>query len=139
MHVAWRTHRGLCRITGTRLGLSRPRPGHYGLLRLHTVGRRTGRARAVVLAYYEDGEDLVVLAMNGWADPPPAWWLNLQARPETVVDLVHGRRAVRAREAHGEERDRLWAGWAPYDDCTLDAHAAQRSRPTPVIVLESTG
>jgi hypothetical protein len=26
--------------------------------------------------------------MNGWADPEPAWWLNLQANPEATVELV---------------------------------------------------
>ena len=25
--------------------------------------------------------------MNGWADPEPAWWLNLQAHPEATVEL----------------------------------------------------
>ena len=35
----------------------------------------------MVIGYYEDGPDLVTLAMNGWAEPEPAWWLNLQAHP----------------------------------------------------------
>ena len=28
--------------------------------------------------------------MNGWADPEPAWWLNLLAHPDATVDLVDG-------------------------------------------------
>ena len=52
------------------------------------------------LAYYEDGQDLVTMAMNGWGDPEPAWWLNLQAHPETSVELKDGRRAVRGRRGH---------------------------------------
>ncbi|WP_026874934.1 nitroreductase/quinone reductase family protein [Jiangella gansuensis] len=134
----WAGHRSLYRATGGRIGLSRPKPGKYGLLRLRTIGRRSGMERAVILAYFEDGADLVLLAMNGWGDPPPAWWLNLLANPDTTVDLVDGARAVHAREAQGAERERLWAAWRGYsknpDD--LDALAGLRSRETPVVVLE---
>jgi hypothetical protein len=74
--------------------------------------------------------------MNGWADAEPAWWLNLEAQPDTVVDLNGGRRAVRGRAAtEGEERDRLWSGWGQFSD-RYDAWAARRSRPTTVVVLE---
>lgn len=48
----------------------------------------------MIIAYVEDGANLVTLAMNGWADAEPAWWLNLQARPEASVTLVDGRRAA---------------------------------------------
>ena len=73
--------------------------------------------------------------MNGWAAAEPAWWLNLQAQPETTVELKDGVRAVRARAAHGDERDRLWARWHDFSD-QYDAWAALRSRETAVVVLE---
>jgi deazaflavin-dependent oxidoreductase (nitroreductase family) len=125
-------------VSGGRAGLSRPKPGKYGMLRLHTVGRRTGKPRAVILAYFEDGPDLVLLAMNGWGDPPPAWWLNLSESPEARVDLVGEQRSVRAREAQGEERERLWVRWGDYSKSVeeLDGFAALRSRRTPVVLLE---
>jgi deazaflavin-dependent oxidoreductase (nitroreductase family) len=91
--------------------------------------------RVAILGYFEDGPNLVTMAMNGWGDPEPAWWLNLQANPEATVDLGGGSRAVRARAAEGEERSRLWARWAHYDR-DLDAYAARRSRETAVVVLE---
>ena len=76
--------------------------------------------------------------MNGWADAEPAWWLNLQAQPDTTVVLPDGPRPVRARAATGEERERLWARFRDYpgwgDD--LDALAARRSIETAVVVLE---
>jgi hypothetical protein len=75
------------------------------------------------------------MAMNGWADPEPAWWLNLQAHPDTVVELADGPRAVHARAAAPDERPRLWARWATYDK-GLDAYAARRSRETAVVILE---
>jgi deazaflavin-dependent oxidoreductase (nitroreductase family) len=91
--------------------------------------------RSAILGYFEDGPNLVTMAMNGWADGEPAWWLNLQAHPETSVDLVDGRRAVRGRAAEGEERSRLWGRWREMD-ANLDAYAALRSAETAVVILE---
>jgi hypothetical protein len=73
--------------------------------------------------------------MNGWADPEPAWWLNLQTHPEATVELAGATRAVRARAAQGAERSRLWARWNDIDR-QLDAYAAKRSSPTAVVILE---
>jgi len=136
IRTAWVVHRGLYRVTGGRVGLRPPSPTVYGMMRLHTVGRRSGSPRVAILGYFEDGPDLVTLAMNGWGDPPPAWWLNLQARPAASVDLPDGTREVLAHEATGAERERLWAVWRTLEgDADLDAYAALRSRETPVVVL----
>jgi deazaflavin-dependent oxidoreductase (nitroreductase family) len=103
---------------------------------LRTVGRRTGEERTAILGYFEDGQDLVTLAMNGRADPEPAWWLNLQAQPDVTVDLPGGSRAVRGRAADTDERPRLWARWAAFNkDGDLDGYAARRSRETAVVIL----
>lgn len=137
VRTAWVVHRALYRVTGGRFGLARPRSGSYGMLRLHTTGRRSGEPRIAILAYYEDGPDVILMAMNGWADPHPAWWLNLRAHPDASIDLPDGSRRVRAREAHGGERERLWAGWDAYSRGTpMDDYATLRSRRTPMIVLE---
>lgn len=130
----WALHRALCRVSGGRLGLWRPKPGRWGTLRLTTTGRRTGRERRVVLGYVEDGPDLVALAMNGWAGPDPAWWLNLQANPVATVELAGASVPVVARAAEGAERDRLWATWRAMDD-QLDGYAALRPGETAVVVL----
>jgi deazaflavin-dependent oxidoreductase (nitroreductase family) len=99
------------------------------------VGRRSGQDRAVIVGYLEDGPDLVLLAMNGWGEGEPAWWLNLQADPAATVQLAdHPPSRVSAREAHDEERDRLWALWRTVEP-KLDEYAALRSTPTAVIVL----
>jgi F420H(2)-dependent quinone reductase len=81
-------------------------------MRLTATGRRTGRRRSVIVGYFEDGPDLVTMAMNGWGDGEPAWWLNLQANPDAKVRLAGGSLLVRARTAAGGERSRLWAGGA---------------------------
>ena len=132
---AWVLHRALYRVTGGRRGLWAPKPGKWGTMRLFTVGRRSGRDRVAILGYFEDGPNLVTLAMNGWTEGEPGWWLNLQAQPDTVVDLPDGPRAVHARAAGPDERPRLWARWATYDK-DLDAFAARRSRETAVVILE---
>jgi deazaflavin-dependent oxidoreductase (nitroreductase family) len=139
VRTAWVLHRALYRLSGGRIGLSRPKAGgKFGMMRLTTLGRRSGQPRVAIIGYYEDGENLVTLAMNGWADAEPAWWLNLQAQPDTTVDLPGGSRAVRARAAAGAERERLWANFRDYpgwgDD--LDALAARLSTERAVVVLE---
>jgi hypothetical protein len=78
---------------------------------------------------------MVTLAMNGWADSEPSWWLNLQAHSEATVISVDGTQAVRARAATGDERSRLWARWRQIDP-RLDGYAALRSSETAVVILE---
>jgi deazaflavin-dependent oxidoreductase (nitroreductase family) len=106
------------------------------MLRLNTVGRRTGEPRVAIVGYLVDGANLVTLAMNGWGEAEPAWWLNLQAEPDTTVELKDGPRAVRGRAAEGDERARLWAKWGELSD-NYDAWAAMRSGQTAVVVLET--
>lgn len=131
----WHGHRALLRATGGRFGLWRPKPGRWGTLRLTTTGRRSGRERQVVVGYFEDGRNLVTMAMNGWNPAEPAWWLNLRDHPDAVAQTRDGVREVRARRAEGDERERLWARWAEIDD-NLDAYAARRPTETAVVVLE---
>jgi F420H(2)-dependent quinone reductase len=136
VRFAWSAHRRLYRVTGGRAGLWRARANRWGTLRLTTVGRRTGREHSVILGYLDDGANLVTMAMNGWANGEPAWWLNLQAHPETRVELADGHRLVRARAAVGDDRSRLWARWREVDP-RLDAYASLRSSETAVVILES--
>jgi deazaflavin-dependent oxidoreductase (nitroreductase family) len=130
----WVVQRAAYSVTGGRLGLRSATADRWGMLRLRTVGRRSGEERIAILGYFEDGPDLVTMAMNGWADAEPAWWLNLQAQPDVTVDLPGGSRAVHGRAADTDERPRLWARWAVYDK-DLDAFAARRSRETAVVIL----
>jgi deazaflavin-dependent oxidoreductase (nitroreductase family) len=131
----WHGHRALLRVTGGRVGLWRPKPGGWGALRLTTAGRRTGRSRQVVVGYFEDGPNLITMAMNGWGAAEPSWWLNLQAHPEAIAQTRDGTRQVRARRAQGDERERLWSRWAEIDK-NLDAYAARRPTETAVVVFE---
>ncbi len=135
VRAAWAFHRGYYRLTGGRRGLWAPKPGKWGTMRLTTVGRKSGQERVAILGYYEDGDNLVTLAMNGWGKGEPAWWLNLQANPDTTVELKDGAHSVHGRAAQGEERDRLWAKWKEFGD-DVDAYSQLRPTETAVVVLE---
>ena len=135
IRLAWFTHRRVFGLTGGRLGLWRPKPNGWGVMRLTTVGRRTGLERSVMVGYFEDGSNLVTMAMNGWGSGEPAWWLNLQAHPDAPVELADGPRLVTGRAARGEYRERLWSRWREIDK-KLDGYAARRSVETAVVILE---
>jgi deazaflavin-dependent oxidoreductase (nitroreductase family) len=136
IHAFWRGHRAWYRLTRGRRGLWTPASKRgWGAMRLTVTGRRSGQPRGVMVGYLEDGPDLVVLAMNGWGDGEPAWWLNLQAHPEATVHVAGTPpRPVVAHAAQGAERERLWGLWRQVH-ADLDAYAALRSTPTAVVVL----
>ena len=139
VHAAWRVHRALHRLSGGRFLWSPRNKRGWGALRLTATGRTSGQPRTVIVGYLEDGPDLVALAMNGWDEGHPSWWLNLEAHPDAVVRLPGQHpRPVRARPAAGDERDRLWQRWVAVNQ-QFDAYAGLRSTETPVVVLEPRG
>ena len=101
--LAWIIHRRLYRWTGGRLGLWRPKPGGCGAMRLTTIGRRTGRARAVIVGYFEDGPNLVTMAMNGWGDLRPTSRMSGSSR---TTSRRPAERRLR-RRSHVQLRDQL--------------------------------
>jgi len=135
-HLAWRVHRMLYKLSGGRFLWTTSNKRGWGALRLTAIGRKSGQARSVILGYLEDGPNLVVLAMNGWDEGHPAWWLNLEAHPDAVVRLAgEPERPVHTVEATGEERDRLWKLWIAVE-APLDGWAGGRETETPVVVFE---
>jgi deazaflavin-dependent oxidoreductase (nitroreductase family) len=135
-HLFWRAHRFLYRLVDGRVLWTPESKRGWGAMHLTTSGRTSGRPRAVIIGYIEDGSTPAVLAMNGWDEGQPSWWLNLEANPDAVIRLKgQPERLVRARRVEGEERDRLWRRWAEIDN-GLDAYAASRSAVTPVVVFE---
>jgi len=135
IRLAWKIHRAIYRVTGGRRGLWKPKPGKWGTFRLTTIGRKSGSERVAILGYIEEGQNLVTMAMNGWLEPEPAWWLNLQAHPEARVELKGESRRVRGRAAVGKERARIWQVWREIDG-NLDGYAQRRPTETAVVILE---
>lgn len=82
---------------------------HRRTLLLRTRGRRTGKARTVVLQYFPDGDDMLIVAANAGLPRHPDWYHNLLADPDPSV-LVEGRTVhVTPRECPVEERDEFWS------------------------------
>jgi F420H(2)-dependent quinone reductase len=75
---------------------------------LVTRGRRSGRARSVVLPYFSfDGRTFVVGSKGGAAEDPD-WVTNLRATPGATVFIDRRSRPVATRIATREERASLW-------------------------------
>ena len=135
-HAFWRVHRVINKISGGRFLWTPASKRGWGALRLTTVGRKSGRARSVIVGYIDDGPNVEVLAMNGWDEGHPSWWLNVEEHPDVLVRLAgEHERPAHARRAVGEERDRLWQRWGEIDR-QLDGYAGLRTIETPVVVLE---
>ncbi len=136
VHTAWRVHRALYRLSHGRFLWTTANKRGWGAMRLTTIGRKSGDERSVIIGYLEDGANLVALAMNGWDEGHPAWWLNLEAHPDAIVRLADQQpRPMRVRAAAGEERDRLWQRWMAVDP-KLEGYSGRRSTETPVVVFE---
>jgi deazaflavin-dependent oxidoreductase (nitroreductase family) len=83
------------------------RPGMNDLL-LTTRGRRSGKLRRTALVYARDGDCYVLAASNAGADRHPAWYLNLVADPNVIVQVGGQTFPARARTATAKEKARLW-------------------------------
>ena len=111
-------------------------PGAPPTLLLTHVGAKSGQKRISPLSYTKgDGDDLVLVASKGGYPKNPAWFHNLKANPDTVVQVGREHRPVHARVATPEERERLWprvvenySGYADYQERT--------ERQIPLVILE---
>jgi hypothetical protein len=65
IRAAWVIHRALYRVLGRRRALRPVTEKTWGMMRIHTTGRKTGKPRAAILGYYQDGPNIVTMAMNG--------------------------------------------------------------------------
>ena len=132
VNVAMRVDRVLLPLTRGRIS-SAP---NQQILLLETVGAKSGERRRTPLVYVTDNSHIVLIASKAGAKRHPGWFHNLRANPRVKV-LAPGRSGeYNAREAEGEERERLWheacdyyAGYDTYQD-------RAGSRRIPVVVLE---
>ncbi len=82
------------------------------LLRLTTVGARSGQPRRSTLGYFEDGGPAwVIVGSAGGAAKHPAWVYNIAKHPDQVwVQLSNSSHNVKVRPERltGEERAAMW-------------------------------
>jgi len=122
------------RASGGRIGQRIPGVGK--MLLLDHVGAKSGTKRTSPLLYTPDGDNLLIVASKGGFPKHPAWFHNLVANPDTMIQVGSEHRPVHARVATPEERERLWPmvietyrGYAEYQ-------ARSRGREIPVVILE---
>jgi F420H(2)-dependent quinone reductase len=125
-------HRRVYRLSGGRVG---GRIGRLPVLLLTTIGRKSGRPRTQPLAYTQAGDGYAVIASKGGAAQHPLWYLNLRANPLAEVTVGRETWRVRARDAQGEERERLWRALADLYP-GYERYAQKTRRLIPVVVLE---
>jgi F420H(2)-dependent quinone reductase len=125
-------HRPVYRLTGGKVG---GKIGASPVLLLTTTGRKTGKPRTQPLLYAPAGDGYAVIASKGGADAHPLWFRNLQANPRVEVTIGRTTRPMHAREAEGDERERLWRALAD-SYSGYDTYATRTSRRIPVVVLE---
>jgi deazaflavin-dependent oxidoreductase (nitroreductase family) len=110
-------------------------PGAAPMLLLDHEGAKSGKKRTSPLVYFEDGGDVVIVASKGGYPKHPAWYHNLRAHPDTMIQVGSKKRAVRARVADDEEHKRLW----PKAVATYSGYAgyqARTDRKIPLVILE---
>jgi len=129
-------HVALYRRSGGRLGNHVPGwPGARILLLDHT-GAKSGAKRTSPVMYHEDGEALVVAASKAGQPTNPAWFHNLEANPETTVQIGSKVRQVRARVAGEEERELLWPEFVAFYPGYEFFQRNAKGRKIPIVILE---
>jgi F420H(2)-dependent quinone reductase len=127
-------HTALYRLSGGLIG--HRFPGLPTMLLLDHVGAKSGVKRTSPLLYVRDGQDLVIVASKGGYPKNPAWFYNLKAHPDTTVQVGREKRAVRARVATPEERERLWPKAVEAYPGYRDYQARSKGREIPLVILE---
>ena len=121
------------RSGGKRMGSLRGMP----LLLLTTVGRKTGKQHVAPVMYLRDGENYVVTASNNGAAKHPGWFVNLQADPQTSIEVDGMIKSVLAHQASPEEKKCLWTQLverAPF----FEDYQKKTTRDIPMVILQPT-
>jgi deazaflavin-dependent oxidoreductase (nitroreductase family) len=131
VELFWKVHPWLYRKSNGRIGgklVGMP------VLLLTTRGRKSGQARERALTYVPARDAYAVIASYLGEPRHPDWYLNLKAHPEATVRVGGADVSVRAREAQGEERERLWRDAVALNP-DYDEYAGRTDRRIPVVVL----
>ena len=107
------------------------------LLLLHHQGAKTGTERVNPLVYLPVGDAFAVFGSKAGADTNPAWYHNLVAHPDTVVEVGTETIPVRARVAESDERGRIWEEQKRVNPNFAD-YEQKTTRAIPVVLLERT-
>jgi deazaflavin-dependent oxidoreductase (nitroreductase family) len=132
VNVGNRIDPALMKVSGGRLKSTLNAPT---VLLTHR-GARSGRERTTPLAYFTDGDNVVVIASRGGHRQHPSWYHNVRANPEVELWSGGSGGSYRAREAEGAERDRLWHAATSFYPGFVSYQARAGERRIPVVVCE---
>ena len=130
-------HRTILKVSGGRKGWH---AGNMPVLKLTTVGRKSGEKREVMLTSpLQLDSTMVIVASRGGDDHHPAWFLNLRDEPLVEVatkdETKHQRRA---RIATAEERNAMWPQIVErYKN--YGGYQSRTQREIPLVLLEKIG
>jgi deazaflavin-dependent oxidoreductase (nitroreductase family) len=105
------------------------------MLILRSTGAKSGQERVSPLVTARDGERYILIASKGGAPTNPDWYYNLVANPVATVEVGTETFKVRATEAKGDERDRLYKILADERPGFWD-YVKMTDRVIPVFALE---
>jgi F420H(2)-dependent quinone reductase len=122
---------GLYRLTGGRIVRFAQAAG---VLILTTRGRRSGKARTVLLQCFQDGANWIIVAANSGRSSHPDWFYNLKATPTALVQVMDRTLQVRAEELSPEETAAFWPRILRVAPTNVRYQKAT-SRPIPLVRL----
>ena len=105
---------------------------------LTTIGAKTGKERIVPLGAIRRDSNLLLKASVCGSPTHPAWYYNVTANPNVLVETCGYRYPATARVADGEERTELWRYYAAFRPIQ-DEFQSMVDREIPVVVLTQTG
>jgi len=103
-------------------------------LLLHSIGRKSGREIDHPLIYGKDGDNFIIVGSKGGSDTHPAWYFNLLAAPNVMIQVATEKIQTQASIVDGPERERLWLKMVDLYPPYLD-YQAKTDRTIPICVL----
>jgi deazaflavin-dependent oxidoreductase (nitroreductase family) len=125
----------ILRISRGRIG---GKLGTQTILILSTVGRVSGQERSIPIAYFDHEERYLIVASNWGKEKNADWYLNLKKDPHARLEINGKFLLVVAREALGEEYDRLWK-FATERHPPYLKYQKMTMRHIPIMVFEKIG
>ncbi len=122
----------LIRITRGKIG---SQLGRQSILLLHTTGRKSGELHTTPIAYFDHQGRFLLVGSNWGRDKQADWLLNLRKDPHARIDVKGKSFSVQAREAAGDEYDRLWK-FATEKHPPYLQYQEMTARRIPIVILE---
>ncbi len=109
--------------------------GKQTILILHTVGRTSGRERAIPIAYFMHENRYLIVASNWGRDKNADWYLNLKKNPHARLEVNGDIVEVTSQEAQGSEYEHYWKFVTERHPPYLD-YQKMTTRQIPIMIFE---